>query len=117
MKRWIGRWLMVVGALHVPFSLVFHRAVWLDIANAGFFGTVAGQVLRGHAAWFLLFGPVLVLVGAALDALEKARLRPPLLLGVGMLLLTAFALVLMPRSGFWLILPPTFALLAGAAKT
>lgn len=108
--RWIGRWLIVVGALHVPYGLVVHAAPWRDIAVAGFFDAVAGDVARGRAVWFLLVGPVLLLAGLAVDALEAAQVRVPALAGIAMLATTAFCLVLMPRSGFWLVLLPALAL-------
>jgi hypothetical protein len=109
--RWIGRWLIVVGALHVLYGLVVHAASWQDIASAGFFDAVAGHVERGRAVWFLLVGPVLLLAGLAIDALEAAQVRVPALAGVAMLAMTAFCLVLMPRSGFWLAIPPALALI------
>lgn len=109
-KRWIGRWLMAVGALHVPIALVKHHAIWSQIAQAGTFDAVAGHADRGHATWFLIAGPSLLFLGAVLDALEKARVRPPLALGLAMLLMAACMLVLMPRSGTWLLLAPAFAL-------
>jgi hypothetical protein len=108
--RWIGRWLMVVAALHVVYGLTVHSAQWSDIAAAGFYNVVAGDVTRGHAVWFLLFGPVLLLAGLILDALEAAQLRMPTLAGIATLLLTVVGLVLMPRSGFWLAIPPAIAL-------
>lgn len=116
MKRWIGRWLMGVGVVHMPVALLVHRNAWQEVAGAGFFDAVAGHVARGHAAWFLISGLILLMVGALVDALEKASLRPPLVLGIGMLLASAFVLVLMPRSGTWLLLVPAFALTARAAR-
>ena len=116
MKRWIGRWLMAVGALHVPIALVKHRAIWGEIGEAGVFDVVAGHAARGHAAWFLVAGPTLLFLGVLVDALEKAQLRPPLALGVAMLLTAVLLLVLMPRSGTWLLLPPAFAMIARAAR-
>jgi hypothetical protein len=116
MKRWTGRWLMAVGALHVPFALIRHRALWAEIGEAGVFDAVAGHAERGHAAWFLIAGPALLLSGVLVDALEKAQLRPPLALGVAMLFMAVLLLVLMPRSGGWLLLPPAFAMIARATR-
>jgi hypothetical protein len=115
-ERWIGRWLMVVGALHVGYGLTKHATQWRDIAAAGFFDAVAGHAARGHAAWFLLCGPVLLLAGLVLDALEASRVRAPALAGIAALVLIVFGLVLMPRSGFWLAIPPAIALTLRAIR-
>lgn len=116
MKRWIGRWLMAVGAVHVPFALIKHQAIWSEIGQAGVFDVVAGYHVRGHAAWFFVAGPTLLFLGAVVDALEKVQVRPPLALGIAMLLMVALLLVLMPRSGSWLLLPPALAMIARAAQ-
>lgn len=116
MKQWIGRWLMAVGALHVPVAAIKHHAIWSEIGEAGVFDAVAGNAARGHAAWFMVAGPTLVFLGVLVDALEKARLSPPLALGIAMLLTTVLLLVLMPRSGGWLLLPPALAMIARAAR-
>lgn len=115
MKRWIGRWLMAVGAVHIPFALVKHHAIWAGMADAGFFDVVAGNPARGHAAWFFIAGPSILFLGFLIDAFEKLGMRPPLVLGVALLLTAALLLVLMPRSGSWLLLPPAFALIGRAA--
>lgn len=116
MKRWIGRWLMAVGALHVPIALVKHQALWSEIADAGVFDVVAGDAARGHATWFMIAGPSLLFLGVVVDALEKAQVRPPVALGVAMLLTAICMLVLMPRSGTWLLLPPALAMIWRARR-
>ncbi|WP_141509843.1 DUF6463 family protein [Ramlibacter sp. WS9] len=112
MDRWIGRWLVGVGLIHMPVALIVHRAAWQDIAGAGFFNVVRGHVDRGQAAWFMIAGLLLLLLGAVIDALEKAQAQLPLGLGIAMLLTACCVLVLMPKSGTWLLLPPAFALIA-----
>jgi hypothetical protein len=116
MKRWIGRWVMAVGALHVPIALIKHHAIWSEIGEAGVFDVVAGNAARGHATWFLVAGPTLIFIGVLVDALEKAQLRPPLALGIAMLLTAVLLLVLMPRSGGWLLLAPALAMIARAGR-
>lgn len=110
MKRWTGRWVMAIGVVHMPVAWLKHAPAWDEIAGAGFFNVVKGHVARGHAAWFLIAGLLLLLLGAQLDAMEKAGLRPPPAIGLSMLLVCAFVLLLMPVSGTWLLLPPAFAL-------
>lgn len=110
MKRWMGRWIMAVGAIHLPVALFVHRVAWAEIAQAGWFDAVRGHVSRGHAAWFLLAGLLLLMLGAVVDAMEKAGLRPGRSLGGFMLATAVLLLVLMPLSGTWLLLPPAFGL-------
>jgi len=111
MKRWIGRWIMVVGVVHMPVAMFRHHALWADIVAAGAFDAIAGDAARGHAAWFLISGLLLLVAGGLIDMLEQAQVRMPVLLGAGMLAIMALVLLLMPRSGTWLLLPPALALL------
>nr|WP_290894508.1 DUF6463 family protein [Azonexus sp.] len=67
--------------------------------------------LRGAVAWFFLFGVLLWLLGMAVDLLERQvpGWRSPAL-GGALLLLLGLGVVLMPASGFWLVLPVALSL-------
>lgn len=111
MKHWIGRWLMVVAVLHTALAFVMFKEQWVELAQAGVIDTVTATPMRGKAVWFGLFGLLLFLFGAVVDALERTGRAMPTGVAVGLLLLGLLGGALMPRSGFWLVLPPALAAL------
>lgn len=110
MKRWRGRWLLAVSAIHTLFALVLFRVTLLAMARDGMFATVREDPTRGAVAWFVLFGVVLAIAALAIDQLERvgASLRA---LGAATLGLVALGVLWMPASGFWLALPPALSML------
>lgn len=111
-RPWKGRWLLAVALLHTAVAAILFAPQWRALWQRGVFNAVAGDVHMGNAIWFLLFGAVLALLAWEVTALERsqppAALRP---MGWCLLALVAAGLVLMPVSGFWLVLPPALALL------
>ena len=111
-RYWIGHWLMLVAAIHTAYGLVVFRADLLAMARLGFFNTVGQEPQRAAVAFFMLFGFLLAVLAQSTTALERsgqhALLRQ---LGWSLLLLCALAVLLMPASGFWLVVPALWALL------
>lgn len=111
-RPWMGRWLLAVAALHTLFGLLVFAGPLQQLLHLGVFDAVGADPLLGAVTWFLLFGAPLALLGQALSLLERrveaASLRP---LGWGLLALSLLGIVLMPASGFWLLLPVVWALL------
>lgn len=103
---------MAVAALHTGFALTVFQQPLLGILQRGVFDTVGRDPLTAAAVWFLLFGVVLALLALAVTTLERngqvQGMRP---LGIGVLALTACGVILMPASGFWLVIPAGIALL------
>lgn len=116
MKRWIGRWLMGISLFHtVVAGLLFGKDL-VAVASRGAFHTIGTDPQSGAAIWFFLFGTLLFLSGLALDSLERSSVRPiPKAIGWSLLTLGVLGVTLMPVSGFWLALPPAWAILV--AKT
>jgi len=114
-RPWMGRWLLAVAALHTLFGLLVFAGPLRQLLRLGLFDAVGTDPLMAAVTWFLLFGAPLALLGQALTLLERqaavvdpASLRP---LGWGLLGLGTLGIVLMPASGFWLLLPVVWALL------
>ena len=82
----------------------------VDLVRAGFVGQAEGDPLRMALVWFLLFGFMMILAGAALHRLERSEvpLGRDAALGFGSLCL--LGVLLMPASGFWLGFIPTVQL-------
>ena len=111
-RIWIGYWLMAVAVLHTLYAGFRFGPVFAGIAQRGVINTVGRDPLTGTAVWFALFGAGMALIAMAIIPLERgqqhAALRP---LGLGLLMLCALGIALMPASGFWLGLPAAIAML------
>ncbi len=111
-RAWIGHWLMAVAALHTVFALIVFQQPLFGILQRGVFNTVGRDPLAAATVWFLLFGVVLALLALAVTTLERNGQAQGLRqLGMGVLALTACGVILMPASGFWLVIPAGVALL------
>jgi Family of unknown function (DUF6463) len=111
MTHWIGRWLMGVAILHSAIAIaVYHKTV-VSVWQAGVFNTVVGDPVIGAVVWSLLFGCVAFIGGLALSALESASIPVPKTVGSCSLALAIIGVVLVPVSGFWLLLPVAFTVL------
>jgi Family of unknown function (DUF6463) len=117
-KRWIGRWIVAVSALHTLFGLFAFIPTLRDIVHAGLWNSVGSDAMRGAVAWFLISGGFMLVGGLAIDALERnggtSALRTS---GWSLLIVTAITIILMPVSGAWLLLPPAIAMLLGSDRT
>lgn len=110
MKHWIGKWVMFVALGHTVVGVMMFGGVYRQLLANGLYNAVDSAGV-GMAVWFALFGVVLFVVGLLLSALESSRARIPASVGVALLLLTVLGVVLMPVSGFWLMLPAIAAIL------
>ncbi len=111
MKRWVGRWIILVGVIHCVFgAIVFFEPISAMLRD-GLWNAVSGYPGRPLAFWFELLGVLMILFGAAVDQLEKNQQALPSFLGFGFAFLTVLAIVAMPRSGGWLMVPGVVGLL------
>ncbi|MES2820002.1 MAG: DUF6463 family protein [Pseudomonadota bacterium] len=111
-RAWIGHCLMGVAVLHTLAAGFLFADPLLDIAREGIFDSINRDPRKGQAVWFVMFGALLALLALAVTALERRDDRATLqAVGVGLLLLAALGIVLMPTSGCWLAIPPGIALL------
>jgi hypothetical protein len=116
MRRWIGRWLMGVGALHTIVGLIAFAAPLREVIDAGVVNALGSRdPLRNLAFWFLFGGMTTALVGYLADWIERATGGPlPAALGGALLLLALVGVTLAPASGFWLVLPAAVGILRRA---
>jgi len=110
--RWRGRWLLGVAAIHTLFACVVLRAPLLSLWERGLFNTVGDDPMLNAATWFVFCGAFMATTGLAIDALERAG-RVPRAIGRALLGATLVGLLLMPASGFWLILPVAISVSRG----
>lgn len=105
--------LIATGALHNAIGFIIGASVLGDIASEGFFNTVVMQPDRNATFWFLFSGFALMLMG--LLVLELRRV--PKTFAWSLLVLSLIGVILMPASGFWLVLAQAvYMLRLGARK-
>jgi Family of unknown function (DUF6463) len=110
-KNWIGRWLIGVSILHTLFAIVVFHSTLVLIAQRGVFNVVGTDPMIASVVWFVLCGAAMFIGGLAISALENATQSVPKSIGWCLLGYTLIGLLLMPASGFWLVLPPAMAVL------
>lgn len=103
-----GAWMLIVlGVSHVVFGLVrFKGPVGAAIAD-GFIGTFTKDDARRLAFWFIVVGPLLVLLGqVALNAIGANDIGLIKLIGWYLMGTFAIGVLAFPVSPLWLLLPP-----------
>ena len=111
MSRWVGRSILAVGVIHcLVGALVFSRPL-KELFGDGLWNAVDGHPGRPLAFWFECAGLLTILFGIAIDWIEKEGKGFPVTLRYGFLLLVVVAIVAMPFSGGWLLVPGAIGLL------
>jgi hypothetical protein len=109
LTRWIPRLIMGVACVHTLFGL-FVLPASLDpnplagIVDDGFVNAVDGNADRGVTFWFLATGVVWFNVGHLTHWAIRRTGRLPALVGWWTVGFAVPSLVLLPASGFWLVL-------------
>ena len=101
-RRWFGRSLIVIGALHASYGVITFHPALARIAAAWFWNAL-GDRDRQLAFWFVFGGAAMALIGTLVDAAERERRVLPRVFTLGLLVLAAVSVVLDPASGFWLV--------------
>lgn len=83
-----------------------------QMAADGIYNSVGEDPMRGAVTWFFFAGFLMALLGMAVDLLEKHGAgRAMKTLGVTLLVFCILGIILMPVSGFWLMLIPAAAMI------
>jgi uncharacterized membrane protein len=115
MRRLSGPLLMATGVLDLLYVLVFHSRQLAAIAQDGFFDAVElnpAQFDRETAFWHMMFGLMFLVLGALVHWTQARTGTLPAFLGWSVLALGMAGVILMPLSGFWLLLPQAVLILA-----
>ncbi|WP_125911839.1 DUF6463 family protein [Kiloniella majae] len=109
-KRWVGRWIMGVAITHIAFTFILFRTQIAFIFMNGFFDMGITNYEISNTVWFFFFGMPLFLVGLLIDRDEKRNTLPPFqeVLLCTLVCMTALGIMLIPLSGFWLMVPAIF---------
>lgn len=105
MRRWVGRWIILVGVIHCVFGAVIFVEPLSGIVRDGVWHAVDGYPGRPLAFWFEFTGLLTILFGATVDQIERDRNTFPAFLSYGFGIMTLLAIVTMPVGGGWLMVP------------
>ncbi len=106
MPKIAGYWFFATGLLHVGIGVVKLSGPVAEIARAGYFNAVEPHIERSEAFWFFFSGALMLLLGQAYIWIErKLNRRVPAFLGWQMAAIATVGTVLMPASGFFIVIP------------
>lgn len=99
----LSGWLLIItGLLHTASGLVSGYPYLISIVQAGVVNAVAPSLERAYLVWFLVAGVGLILSGLLALGYDRPL---PASVGWGLLGLSVVGVLLMPTSGFWLLIP------------
>ena len=104
-----GILLIATGVFHIIFALlpILYLKEWTAFFTNKFWNQITGSNDRKMAAfWFLIAGPLMVLMGMAIYEIELRLIPLPLPLGWGMFAFASFGTIMSPKSGFTFLLLP-----------
>ena len=113
MKAWIGKTLVGIGVAHSMVGLVWFRPVLGILFDEGLFNTITlvQSPERESAFWFLFAGFALMIIGGLVNRIERLNGYLPPFLGWSFAVLTILGAMIMPVSGFWLLILPTIGMI------
>ncbi len=114
--RYVGELLMATGVLHTLVGLRAFRAPLAVIGRDGVVNTVARTPDRRLAVWFLLYGLSTIHLGGLTRWAHHRTGTLPAFHGRALLGIAGLGVVLMPHSGFWLVLPQAALALVAARR-
>jgi len=104
-----GKFLLITGTLHNLVGILLGWDIVLRIADNGFFN---GVELFNGVFWFLMTGVSLMILGKLSNWIIETLNAPlPPFLGWYLLLVASVGIILMPISGFWLLIPQGFLII------
>lgn len=121
MRRLCGPLLMATGVLDLLACLILYPGQLAAIAQDGFLGAVEPDTLastfdREAAFWHVMFGTMALILGGLTYWAQNRTGILPAFLGWSLLALGVAGVILMPISGFWVILPQAVMMLVVARR-
>ena len=101
MKKYAPQIIFAIATLHTLVGLFFGAAVLGEIAQDGFFNTIAFQFDREAIFWFLMTGILLYIIGGLIRWMQRENGRLPGWRAWSFWLIGLPSVILMPASGLW----------------
>jgi len=117
MGKLAGRWLMAAAVIHILLGVWFGRSALASLAEEGFFNTVDPHKDRQLVFWFIFAGLALLLLGHLMCWAAAAGRCLPAVLGWELLAVAVVGGVLMPVSGWFLIMVPGILIVVASKKS
>jgi hypothetical protein len=104
--QYSGIFLIATGILHSCTTIaIFSKVLWAMLKE-GLLNSVGEDFTRGCAFWGFMFGIMLILLGYVMHYHIKKEQKPaPIFWGYWLLVLSVIGCIIMPISGFWLVIP------------
>lgn len=104
--RYTGLTMLVIGFLHVTTGLIGFQTEFGRMLASGLIDTARQPMDHRLAFWFTFGGLLMGLVGYLMDwIVRRQKMKLPNGFGYGLTGLCILGIVLIPPSGFWLVLP------------
>ncbi len=119
MKLWkySGTFLVITGILHTIVAILINRNTYLEILKSGLININSKDQTLGFSFWFFMAGILLIFWGATIQYYIKKEQKPaPLFLGYAMLAFAIIGCLMIPSSGFWLLIPQALIILFAKRK-
>ena len=115
-SRNTGNLLMATGIIHNLAGVVMGWRVLIDIGASGFFNSINNEMDRNAIFWFLFAGFMMIIMGKLMQHYLEADWNLPMWLGISLLALSLVGCVMMPVSGFWLVIPQAILIIKARRK-
>jgi hypothetical protein len=116
MRTYIGQLLMGTGALHTVIGVLGFRRTLVEIHRDRYLNTIGRDAERNAALWCLTTCGLLVVLGQLARSAQEQTGEVPRSLGWGLLAISIPGVVLLPASGFWLVLGQALLVLSPARR-
>jgi len=98
----VAWFIFVLGIAHIIYGLIKFKSPVAEAISAGFIGQFAVPEIRRTAFWFLIFGPLLMLMGhVAIHASATGDLELLKILGIYSFVTALIGVTAFPKSPFW----------------
>lgn len=114
LTRHSGRMLIATAILHTAIGIAEGHAQLAAVAREGFVDAIDPHPDRHGLFWFLVTGAGLVTTGQLAGWTHRRTGTLPAALGWNLLAASTVGAALLPRSGFWLIIPQGLLIIAAA---
>lgn len=112
-----GNLLIATGVIHNVIGFIMGKEVLTQIVDSGFINSVNSEMDRNAVFWFLFSGFMMMILGKLMQDYVSEYQKPlPVSLGYYLLIITVIGCVVMPVSGFWIVLPQAIIIIAGRKK-
>ena len=117
MRNINGSLLIAIGILHCIVGVIGGLDYLGEIGQAGFFDSIGSEYPRIAVFWFMFSGFLLILFGQLARSVERSQRRQlPQFVGWELLVISIIGAILIPISGFWLLMALAINIIIAAKR-